>query len=283
MFKSLKCSNGRYLEIFLSDARCQENENSDMRRCENVNRYLSSYKIVYKNIELLNDQSEFPDPIEYREISLDFLLEEFNGYFPDGDLEIFDIFDPQNMPNPNDYASACTYGITKIKEINNFFKIGCENLLIDQWQTLLNSIITSSNYCQIKNSRTTSIAFWSQLLKWSDIIWGTEIKRLLHTVLVIPISRAEAERGFSSLKYIRDAHRSRLSPASLDAIMRIKMNGPDELELFQAAKYARNWIKKHIATDSKVGAKSKDTISHNLLETEDVEAKKKYLLKSSIF
>lgn len=69
--------------------------------------------------------------------------------------------------------------------------------------------------------------------------WGTNMKRFLHIVLSLPISSAEAERGFSTLKYIRGTHRSRSTPKNLDAIMHIKLNGPDDLDYFAAAKYAK--------------------------------------------
>lgn len=284
IFKHLKDNNGKNLEVYLNDARCKTEEDEDMARCKNIENYLSSEKIVYKNIVLNNDESELPDLKSYRTLLLDLLLAEFNSYFPDGDLKSFDVFDPNNMPNPNDYVTARTYGIIKIKQLNDFFKIGNQDIIINQWQTFLESVITSSNYCQIKNSRTSTFAFWSQLLKWPEITWGTEIKRLLFTVLSIPISSAEAERGFSALKYIRDSHRSRLSPTSLDAIMRIKMNGPDELDHFAAVKYARKWVENHHPTDYLMGAKNEMTLSsHSLLEAKNVELKKKYLLKSTIF
>lgn len=282
IFERLKVQNGRYLELFLNEARCQEHEENDAERCNNVEKYLKSKKIVYKNIELENDVSNVPELIAYRTLLLDLLLAELKSYFPDGDLSNFDVFDPLNMPNPNDYASVRMYGIIKIKELNIFFKIGNEKAILDQWQALLDSIVSSPNYCQIKNSRTTVFAFWSQLLKWPEIIWGNEIKRLLFTVLSIPISSAEAERGFSALKYVRDSHRSRLTPTSLDAIMRIKLNGPDELDYFAASKYARNWVKNHFPTDHKSYGQ-KETTSHSLLEEENIELKKKYLLKSTIF
>lgn len=62
------------------------------------------------------------------------------------------------------------------------------------------------------------------------------------------------------------------------------MNGPDVLEYFAAAKYARNWVKKHLPTDSKIGVKNDDSKqSETLLEPENAESKKKYLLKTTIF
>ena len=123
------------------------------------------------------------------------------------------------------------------------------------------------------------MAFWSQLLKWPEVNWGNSIKRLLQTVLSIPISSAEAERGFSTLEYIRDTHRSRLTPRNLAAMMRININGPDELDYFEAAKYARKWIDGgNLATDSRSGIRKEDSISHNvgnILDDENAEMKKR--------
>lgn len=127
------------------------------------------------------------------------------------------------------------------------------------------------------------MAFWSQALKCKNISWGSNIKRMLQIVLSIPISSAEAERGFSMLKYLRDAHRARLTPKNLDAMMRIKVNGPDDLSNFAAAKYAKKWIDDgHFASDSKIRAKNRETTS-NIITDDDIDTKKKYLLKSSLF
>lgn len=66
-------------------------------------------------------------------------------------------------------------------------------------------MIRSDRYCQIRTTKTTASAFWSQLLKWPEIDWGTEIKQLVRTVLSLPISSAEAEKGFSTLDYLQDS------------------------------------------------------------------------------
>lgn len=240
---------------------------------------------MYKEIILLDDTNEIPNIADYRVVLLNFLLAEFSKYFPDGNLRHFDILNPNRMPGADDYAAARSYGIIEIKSLNDFFKITeDEEKILDEWQKLLYSIVSSPNYCEIKNSKTSVFAFWSRLLKWPEIVWGSKIQRLLYCVLSIPISSAEAERGFSTLKYLRDDHRSRLTNKTLDAMMRIKLNGPDELDYFAAAKYARKWINSgHLATDNRAGAKAEEKISHSLLEEENEITKKKYLLKSTIF
>lgn len=155
-----------------------------------------SSKITYYGLELNDDSNVIPEVKVYRSLLLDFLLNEFNSYFPDTDLKNFAVFDPNNMTMANDYASCRMYGINKIKELGKFFKIGDPEKVVDKWVLLLESVIISPNYCLIKNDQTRTFAFWSQLLKWSEIKWGTEIRRLVYTVLSIPISSAEAEGGF---------------------------------------------------------------------------------------
>lgn len=236
IFTAMKTKNAKNLAMLLHEARCQKEDIYE--RCETLEAYLDSDSVQYENVILHNDEESFPDVIEYKNTIFDALLNQFNDYFPDGDLDIFNVLDPMSMPLPNDEASTRTYGITKIADINDYFKITNKDDIILQWQNLLLSIVISDNYCHIRTEKTSISAFWSQLLKWPEIIWDTEIKRLVQTVLSIPISSAEAERGFSTMKYLRDSRRNRLVPKTLDAMMRIKLNGPDELDYFPAARYA---------------------------------------------
>lgn len=283
VFTNMKTMNAKNLAIFLHEARCEKIDINE--RCESLQDYLDSGDIHYQDIRLLDDTDKFPTFKEYKETLLIAILNEFERYFPDGDLSKFDVLDPDNMPLPNDESGTRTYGIVKISEINDHFKISDnDDILIQEWQGLLQSIVTSENYCQIRTEKTSISAFWSQLLKWPEIIWGERIKRLVKTILAIPISSAEAERGFSTLKYLRDSRRSRLIASTMDTMLRIKLNGPDELDHFPAPRYADAWIKSgKYATDYQGNKRAEATISHSLLEEENVEAKRKYLLKSTLF
>lgn len=69
--------------------------------------------------------------------------------------------------------------------------------------------------------------------------------------------------------------------------MRIKVNGPDDISNFAAAKYAKKWVDDgHLLTDSKIGTKSSD-IDSNIItkddDDDDMNTNKKHLLKSTIF
>lgn len=110
IFEKMKKEDARYLNLFLNEARCQTEFESDLDRCKTLATYLESRKITYKGAVLNEDIDQFPEANEYRNLLLNNLLNEFKAYFPDGDLKNFDAFDPINMPMLNDYASARMYG-----------------------------------------------------------------------------------------------------------------------------------------------------------------------------
>ena len=70
------------------------------------------------------------------------------------------------------------------------------------------------------------------------ILWTDRTRRLIQTILVLPIGSAEAKRGFFVMNHIKNKRRSRLTPAHMQDIMRIRLNGVNELEKFPATRYA---------------------------------------------
>lgn len=194
-------------------------ENDIEEICITLEIYLQSNNINYNGIQLVDDHKNWPSLNDIRETYLDSLMEEFESYFPDGNLENFEVLSPARMPKANDEVIVRVYGIAEITGLARFFKIDEENC-INEWQTLLLSIVKSPNYCTIEKEETDPILFWAQLLAWPEITWQDTIKELIETVLAIPISSAEAERGFSIMNYIRNSRRKSLSGENLQHIMR---------------------------------------------------------------
>lgn len=60
---------------------------------------------------------------------------------------------------------------------------------------------------------------------------------------------AEAERGFSIMNHLKAERRSNLSPKPVEDELRIRINGPNDMNLFAAGKYAKYWVKNHWRTD----------------------------------
>lgn len=63
------------------------------------------------------------------------------------------------------------------------------------------------------------------------------IKNMMKTILVLLVGSADAKRGFSVMNHIKSSRRQSLTKKHLEYLMRIRLNGPDEIEKFFAAKY----------------------------------------------
>ena len=92
----------------------------------------------------------------------------------------------------------------------------------------------------LENRKAHSLHFWSKMLATESLPWSKEIKNFIRAILVLPIGSADAERGFSILKHARYDRRSSLVTYSLDAMLRLQINGLN-FEEFDALKYAKLW------------------------------------------
>lgn len=120
------------------------------------------------------------------------------------------------------------HGLEEIQSLSALFNLD-PVATSSEWTVLLLKIIKTSEFCRFQAVET--ILFWQHYLN-SGIVWGENIRLLLLNVLVLPISSADAERGFSIMNHIRTSRTARLEGVSLDALMRLRINGPNELEKF---------------------------------------------------
>ena len=97
-----------------------------------------------------------------------------------------------------------------------------------------------SVWCKVQNQK--AYVFWSEFLKRKDIQWKENTQKLIRTVLTIPIGSSDVERSFSILNQIKTKQRGNLESPTIDALVRIKLNGPDEISKFRAMKYAKYWV-----------------------------------------
>lgn len=202
------------------------------------------------------------------------------SYFPSEDLKPFNKFRAQNFPT--NVGVAITYGSIEINKVCEILKLNECLQLVRDWGNLVVSITDSANLCKFKNNpKTETFAFWSHFLNEEGIVWTARTKYLIQTILVLPIASAEAERGFSVMNHIKNKRRSKLTPAHMQDIMRIRLNGVDELEKFPAVRYASQFIKEnHIRTDDPRYQKKTST---TLANDDPIENQKKFLPKISIF
>jgi hypothetical protein len=210
--------------------------------------------VKYITFELLKDQQSFKVPYLHsiREPFLEALIDQFKKYFPPGQLDNFKVFLAGNIPENE--AMSRSYGHNEVRSLSTYFKWGeCDELLED-WANLMNSVIQSSIFCTVNRQVNKSFEFWSLLLKSAEIVWTERTKKVIHTVLVIPVGSAEAERGFSIMNHVRgDGRRARLGPELLNEVVSIRINGAKEVNKFAAPQYARLWVKdNHMRTDNPV-------------------------------
>lgn len=152
--------------------------------------------------------------------------------------------------------------------------------LVKDWGILVVSIVDSDNLCKFKsNPKTETYIFWSLFLGETGIVWTKRTQRLIQTVLVLPIGSAEAERAFSVLNHIKNKRRSSLKPKHIQHIMRIRLNGPNELEKFPASRYAYAFIdENHVRKDDPRWQKAN---KETTLTNDEENKQKKYLPRIS--
>lgn len=120
LYMNMKTRNAKNVILLLHEARCEIED--DMERCEEIENYLNSPSVMYEDVILFNDEEQYPEIHNFKNTILDAILNEFNEFFPDGDLKNFNVLDPKNMPLADDRAGCRTYGIVKIGELNKYFK-----------------------------------------------------------------------------------------------------------------------------------------------------------------
>ena len=78
-------------------------------------------------------------------------------------------------------------------------------------------------------------------LSYALFLLFQNLLHLAEIMLVIPISSAQCERGFSSQKRIKSDARSSLSVSTTEDLIRISMEGP-ELQSFQPTAAVSKWM-----------------------------------------
>ena len=206
--------------------------------------FLSNEVVIFNMVELEKDRNPLTF-IELRKKFLKSLANEIESYFPEGTYSAFDKFIPKNLPLT--VSEAFFYGQNEVQELARKFNLDPETVS-KEWINLLISMLDEDGFCD--KLQKTAESFWPAYLKRTDLNWGISIARLIRTILVLPASSADAERSFSIMNHIKYDRRASLTSINLDHLMRLRINGPNKLDRFASAKYARAWVKAgHWRTD----------------------------------
>lgn len=276
-FEDLKTIEGGSTIAFYKNTTCM-NPASDI---QNINEYENCKTVFYNGIELLSDEDDVPKLSSIKNMFLDELIYEIASYFPQSKVKDFSIFIPKNLPQSDEIHLTLSYGARQILLICDFFKWGnCDTLLKD-WSHLLLNIITDENYCVLRSG--SPLTFWSTVLITPTITWTQRTKQLIETILVLPVGSADVERGFSIFNHIKSKRRKSLTSHSMDAIMKIRLNGPKNIERFNAMKYAKVWVNEnHLKTDDPKDVKGKKSTILDMDE-KDKNGNPKYSPESAWF
>ena len=270
---------GRFEMGFYEEATCLINDEGNIRRvkCRNEETYDRANTILYKGRNIKRSGHE---PGLNRTQMLLSLMSKIEEYFPEG-LTDYDVLIPNKIPTTG--GATLNYGIRSLRKLAERLHFPIDTIS-DQWQILIRKVVESNEFATIRQG--DDITFWGKMLALNELPWAKEIKEFIKTILVLPIGSSDAERGFSILKHARYDRRARLIQETLDAILRIRINGPD-IDEFNAMKYAKLWKSAgKMLTDAPGGKNYSSKPPLDELDGDVGSGKhkgKKYLLGSNIF
>jgi hypothetical protein len=197
---------------------------------------------------------------ELRILLVDNILKEIETYFPEGSLKMFDVFNPNSLPD--NIQQIYSYS-RKIACLAKRFRINVVKSS-HQFANILTKLVTihKAEFCYYRKLNDPAI-FWAHFLNMKILPWKAEIRKLMVIVLTLPVGSADVERAFSILNHIRYDRRSRLPPEHLEAITRIRINGPG-IKDFNVVPYTLNWIANHIETDTPIYTKNEKDQMNNI-------------------
>nr|XP_033476284.1 zinc finger protein 862-like [Epinephelus lanceolatus] len=176
-------------------------------------------------------------------ISVDAIKARFGGLVKDDaihtTLDCFRVLNPDTWPE--EPANLLTFGDDSVEELLGHFEkpltgARCNTAAVqDEWRQL--KVLVSQNFRD-----KTNTGLWQMLLMKDP--YKQEFKNILELVkimLVLPISAAQCERGFSAQNWIKNSTRSSLAVSTTEDLMRISLEGPS-VEEFDPTPAVDCWL-----------------------------------------
>ena len=169
---------------------------------------------------------------------VDSVIAQLKQRFPHVDhLASFSLFDPSHLPS--DHTKMGTYGDEELKVLCDLYGQGDTPdvdvaALKAEWEGF--RFLMLQTYSQSTMKEVLKVLVADRTI--SHLY--PQLRKLAEIVLVLPVSTAECERAYSTMKRIKTALRNRLITVNLDRLMRISINGPD-IQNFDFIKAATSW------------------------------------------
>ena len=153
-------------------------------------------------------------------------------------LSAAEIFDVKNWSQNN--TELATYGEDQIEILKTHYQPllqlnNCNlDALSDEWMELKAVVSRNHGYRNMKHNVLWEKVFADHGLTLQNILMLVEI------ILILPVSTACCERGFSCVKQIKSNLRSTLTTETLDVLVRISLDGRS-LEEFDPMPAVKHW------------------------------------------
>ena len=186
-------------------------------------------EVKYKDITIKHNQNLTRQFESVRGSFLDKLIENLETRFPENELHILECFD--KVFNPKRYPD------------NNLLAYGRDqlNTLCDHYSNLVTVERCKGQFLQFKHFVVSHKQDYGDFEKFTKLILTDyadvypDLVLLASIALVIPVSSAPCERGFSQQNILKSKLRNRLNPDRLNRLLMIRLNGPDEDMDFNSA------------------------------------------------
>ncbi|XP_078000900.1 zinc finger protein 862-like [Glandiceps talaboti] len=150
------------------------------------------------------------------------LTENIQARFPHSDiLEAFTIFDPKLIPDAElcEVLDEYHYGEDKLEVLlDHYSTVVDEERCLVEWKCFLPTVFRKKDQL---NFRETLCLLSGKL---EDNF--PNLSKLAQVALVIPVSTADCERGFSALKRVKTSPRNRLCERITNALLQVSIQGP---------------------------------------------------------
>ena len=188
-------------------------------------------EVKYKDITIKHNQNLTRQFESVRGSFLDKLIDNLETRFPENELYILECFD--KVFNPKRYPD------------NNLLAYGRDqlNTLCDHYSNLVTVERCKGQFLQFKHFVVSHKQDYGDFEKFTKLILTDyadvypDLVLLASIALVIPVSSAPCERGFSQQNILKSKLRNRLNPDRLNRLLMIRLNGPDEdMDFISAAR-----------------------------------------------
>ena len=208
-------------------------ENLKMHDGPNMRKLPSIFKELAECCILVKDKDEDTFRKNVREAYIDSVVVNLRCRFPDVKIiPAFSLFDPRQVPESSTDQFQ-TYGEQQLRVLEEHFGRGYldHSLLEQDWIYLKQLLVEGFD------NHSTREVMETILTDSSLATILPQMHELARIALSTPVSTAEYERGFSSVKRIKTELRNRLKTETLDFLLRISTEGPD-IEKFDFEKAA---------------------------------------------